>query len=164
MRINLDNIYPTHDGLILKLNETCPKEQQTKDLQLNKDYSKLIYVNNEIPVGYINCDLITNRKSDNGIYVYSIVLLSNYQAVTDLNIFNHILDYIIDLAKTNHQRYITLYLPWDYDTNPVKSSFNEVVRWFIDHGDFKPLFENSLEPNELDDCSGAQKIILRRQL
>ena len=164
MHISLDNIYHTHDGLILKLNEVCPKEQQAEHTKLSKDYSKLIYVNNEIPIGYIDCDLITNRKSGNGIYVYSIVLLPSYQSVTNLNIFNHILDYLVNLAKTNYQHCINLYLPWDFDEDTPKSLFNDVVRWFIDNGEFKPLFENGLERNESDGRKGNQRVALRRQL
>lgn len=163
MHINLDDIHNFQEGLILKLNDVCPNEQQAKNYQLNKQYSKLIYVNNEIPIGYINCDLCTTRKTDNGIFVYSIVLLPSYLSVTNLNILKHVLDYVIDLGKTNHQRYITLYLPWDYDSSS-NSAFNDTVRWFIDNGDFKPLFEDILEPNKEEGRNGIQKVMLRRRL
>lgn len=161
MNCSLDDIFTTHNGYIAKLNEVCPLEQQTKDYPLNKDYSKLIYINNEIPVGYINCDLVTTRKTDNGVFIYSITLLPSYSSIE--KIFKTLLDYTVNLAQTNHQKYITFYLPWDYDTLKT-SPYNTIVHWFINNGQFQPVFPDLLELDVDKGGVGIKKVPLKRQL
>lgn len=161
MNCNLDDIFTTHDGIISKLNEVYPMELQTKEYPLNKDYSKLIYINNEIPVGYINCDLVTTRKTDNGVFIHFMTLLPSYINIE--KIFRTVLDYIVELAKSNHQKYITFYLPWDYD-NIETSKVNAAVRWFIENGQFQPVFDDLLEINADEGRIGIKRLPLKRYL
>lgn len=161
MNCNLDDIFTTHDGIISKLNEIYPLEIPTKEYPLNKDYSKLIYINNEIPIGYINCDLVTTRKTDNGFFIHFITVLPSYINIE--KIYRTILDYIVDLATKNHQKYITFYLPWDYD-NIDTSKYNTVVRWFIENGQFQPVFNDLLELNVDEGRVGTKRVPLKRQL
>lgn len=168
MQVNLDDIFPTHNGVIDKLDSVCAPEQQSKEYPLNKDYSKLVYINNELPIGYLNVDLVTQRKTDNGVYIYSMVMLPAYikNSIGDktntlkVHILQKLLSYIIEIATTNHQKCITLYLPWDY--NNTSSNFNDTVDWFLNCGEFQPVFPDQFDPNVDEGHSGVKKIGLKR--
>lgn len=160
MSITLDDIYPTHEGIIQKLNERSPKEQQNNNYPLKKDYSRLIFIDNEIPIGYMNCDLVTTRKTDNGVFVYSLVILPSYISIIASNV-SIVLNYIITLAQSTHQKCITLYLPWTYQTiTPT----NKLLQRVMQIGQFKPEFEDLLEYNPQEGRTGTKKIPLKRHL